>query len=242
MHSSLQNLSICAVCAAFIGACSPALTRTEALSTETERQAERSSCTVVFLPGAGDTPEHFATHGFLEWTEAAVPDAEILSIPALVPDYNDPGFPERLRTALGDREHVWLVGVSMGGGGALRSAALFEDANVVALAPYLGGFRRARHVRGAEGASQLFNAQGPRDEDLHYDRAWRFTAEHPDRVFLGWGRYDIIASMSESLSMELPRSHVFQGSGDHKWVVWRDLYRAFLDSGFLQRDCGVARR
>ncbi|MCA9612873.1 MAG: hypothetical protein KC586_09000, partial [Myxococcales bacterium] len=78
-------------------------------------------------------------------------------------------------------------------------------------------------------------------EDDPYVDAWRWAGRRGDvPLFVGWGEDDTIGMMSEALAVGLPPSQVFHSAGDHTWVVWKQLWGAFVDSGFLQRACGVA--
>lgn len=100
---------------------------------------------IVFLPGIDDTAEDYERHGFIDAVKQA-------GWPAVVVDAHYGYYANR--TIL-DRLHVdifepakvlgyrnrWLVGISLGGFGALLYASrhALDVTGVVAIAPYLGG-------------------------------------------------------------------------------------------------------
>src|SRR5579862_1684929 len=103
-------------------------------------------CLVVFLPGIGDSERDFVDHGFLDAFSARSLPIDAVAANATFGYYANRTVITRLREdvlqparAAGYRE-IWLVGISMGGMGALLLAKSGEPdiAGAVLLAPYLG--------------------------------------------------------------------------------------------------------
>jgi len=200
---------------------------------------------VVFLPGAGDVAQDFVDRGFVEQLHREVV-ADAVAANATTAYHRDGSvvrrvFEDVLAPARQDYEHVWLVGVSMGGGAALRTAAAHpEDVDgVVLLAPFLGSMSLARRIARAGGPARW--EADPAIDDVYLD-AWAWAGE-PDReapIVLAYGRDDLLARVGDALALGLPESQVFRGGGGHTWEVWGQLWRAVTEAGFLQRTCGAA--
>lgn len=208
------------------------------------------ACLVAFLPGAGDTAQSYLDHGFVERLRRTSARVDVWSVDATLEYYRGREIETRVRedvllpaTSQG-YEKIWLVGISMGGGGALRVAATSSElvSGVVVLAPFLGSPFLAREVSAAGGPASWRPSDALVATDDPYVDAWRWAGRRDGvPLFVGWGEDDTIAMMSEALAMGLPESQVFRGAGDHEWVVWEQLWGGFLASGFLQRACGVER-
>src|ERR1700743_243259 len=106
----------------------------------------RSETLLVFLPGAFLKPEEFEREGFVDAVRERDLAADALLVDADVSYFYDQTFIERLQQdvlkpqrALGYK-YIWLVGVSIGGFGALihELATPGTVDGIVTLAPYLG--------------------------------------------------------------------------------------------------------
>lgn len=208
----------------------------------------RARCLVALLPGTGDDADSFVEHGFVRRLRASRAKVDIWSVDATIEYYRDREIETRVREDVllpakgAGYEAIWLVGISMGGGGALRVAASSPELvdGVVVLAPYLGNPFLAREVHAAGGAAQWDPSAELLAENDPYVDAWRWAGRRGDvPLFVGWGEDDYISMFSEALALGLPQSQVFHSAGDHSWPVWEQLWGAFVDSGFLQRACGA---
>ncbi len=206
---------------------------------------------VLMMPGAGDGPEDYAEHGFIEQLRRSRVAADVIAIDAHSGYYREESVVERVLTDVirverqRGYEKVWIVGISLGGGGTMHLTATHPDEvdGVVLLAPYLGSPRLVRSVRAAGGAHQ-WSDDSPESADP-FRAIWTWLA-HRHRsdasvvpVHVAWGNADRMAPVAETLALSLPESQTLQGGGGHKWVVWRDLWRGLTERGFLQRSCGV---
>jgi S-formylglutathione hydrolase FrmB len=207
-------------------------------------------CLIVLLPGRRDRLGAYRAHEFPAMARQAGVSADFLDVDAHLAYYANESITRRLRDdvieparAKGARR-IWIVGISMGGLGAILYAREHGDlTGVLALAPFLGD-TEPHLVSGAGGLGRY--TPGEKREVADYERglwSWlkRFTAEgasHPP-VYLGWGTEDDLAPADKLLADALPPGRVFTARGRHDWRTWTDLWRQFLRAGVLQRDCAA---
>ena len=192
----------------------------------------------VLLPGFGDGPEAFDTHGFVAPLHALGADA--IAVDSHFGYYRkgivfegvwiDVIAPARARGT-----EVWLVGVSMGGSGALETARRHPGAvtGVILLAPYLGRKRVLEEIAEAGGPGSWSPATGDSRWDV---RLWTWLAdptnEHPE-LYLGHGESD--QGRGVTLLAELiPERRRFVVPGGHGWTTWAALWNQIvpvLDGG-----------
>jgi len=201
---------------------------------------------IVLLHGRGGRVRDFRRAGFLEVaTRAGVP-AELVPVNSHIGYYAKRSIVDRLRTDIvgpalaAGREHVWLVGVSMGGVGALLYARLEPGgvAGVVLFSPFLGDEELIAEIRDAGG---LQSWQPPPNLDLEadYQRAlWAWlkqNAASPDGVpvYLGYGASERFAPANALLAESLPADRVQVGEGGHTWSTWTPIWERFVEDGFL---------
>lgn len=209
-----------------------------------------SPCLVVFLPGRRDHLGAFRRHGFPQALEKRGVRADSLEVDAHLAYYENGTIVERLREdvvarALAQgRSRIWLVGISLGGLGAVLYGREHpeEVAGLVLLAPYLGEGEVLGEVTAA-GLRAWRPGPSPEGSDRERD-FWRFLksatepgAARSPAIYLGYGVRDDLASSDALLAQALPEGHVFTTDGRHNWSAWKRLWKAFLDSGALSKDC-----
>ena len=109
--------------------------------------AARADTLVVFLPGAYSKPDEFVREGFVEALRRRRIAADAMLVDAHLGYYDNRSIAERLDADVIAPAHargylaVWLVGISIGGLGALAHEATRPGgvAGIVVLAPYLAG-------------------------------------------------------------------------------------------------------
>jgi pimeloyl-ACP methyl ester carboxylesterase len=213
-----------------------------------EPGAPPGRCLVVFLPGRRDSLGAYRTHDFPKMAREAGVSADYLEVDAHLAYYADETITKRLRDDVIEparakgADRIWIVGISMGGLGAILYAREHPDvAGVVALAPFLGDTEPGL-VAKAGGLSR-YTPGAPRRVADYERELWgwlkKFTAAGGARppVYLGWGESDDLAPADKLLGDALPGGHAFTVRGKHDWRTWTDLWREFLRTGVIQRDC-----
>lgn len=200
----------------------------------------RARDVVICLPGIGDTALDFAARGFLSSLRQARWSPDVVMVDAHYGYYADRSILEQLRqdVVLPAREagyrEIWLVGVSLGGFGALLYASRYaaELAGVLALAPFLGHRNLIDGIKTSGGLAGWTDAPLPGPEEPRALWRWLKASLHrPDPfppVYLGYGQADRFAEAHRLLSASLPAGRVFTVPGGHSWPVWNRLWLEFL--------------
>jgi pimeloyl-ACP methyl ester carboxylesterase len=211
-------------------------------------------CLVVFLPGAGDHAETYEEHGFVQAVRAHGLAADVIAADAtmgyyfrgeLLPRLHD----DVLAPALArNYDHVWFVGISMGGMGALMTARAFPGlaSGVVLLGPYLGDAALAQEVAAAGGLREWEPGPLPEQlgEETYQRQVWAFlkgaTASGTPTLYLGYGDADRLAPQARVLAAALPADRAASATGGHDWPPWTKLFDDLLATSALARECRVA--
>lgn len=223
-------------------------------------QAARVTSTlVVMLPGAYSQPQEFIAEGYVGALRAHGAPADVVIADAHLGYFRDRSVLRRLREDVvaparaQGYQRVWLVGISLGGFGALAYASLHgQDRRhgidgVLAVAPYLGSPRLLAELQAAGGPRAWADADAaasaaprPADEAGGQDAGervlWRWLARPPTDappVYLGYGTEDRLADGHRLLAGVLPPEHVATVPGGHDWPPWRALWQQWLGRGLL---------
>ncbi|MDC0717054.1 alpha/beta fold hydrolase [Nannocystis bainbridge] len=190
---------------------------------------ERSDTVAILLQGHGDAPQEFVRHGFVAEIEAA--GVDVILADAHSGYYAEQSTETRLWTDVvaparaAGYARVWLVGLSMGGMGAIWTASMHpgEISGVVLMAPYLGRRRTLKPIEetGVEQWQPQAEA-GPWDYEI-----WRWlkqasAAKNPP-IFLAYGTEDGDRGRA-LLGRMLPPERVFTRPGGHDWQTWTALW------------------
>jgi pimeloyl-ACP methyl ester carboxylesterase len=136
---------------------------------------------------------------------------------------------------------IWLVGVSLGGMGALAHARDYPEATtgLILLAPFLGTRGTVAEVGRAGGLGAWEPDAATRE---HPDGALLFWLKTSGRapivapeVHLGYGRDDRFGAASRLLESRLPASRVVSVEGGHDWPTWRRLWPMLIAASGLPR-------
>jgi pimeloyl-ACP methyl ester carboxylesterase len=199
---------------------------------------ESSRSLVVMLPGRGDRADAFIRAGFQEAGQRHGFDT--VAVDAHLGYYMERNLIDRLHAdivaparAAGYR-NIWMLGISMGGLGALLYAAEHPDEvdGVVLLAPYLGD-RKAIEDIVAHGPLQTWDGEGSGLED--YEIAiWSWIRDasrgpEPTPIILGYGESDRMAEGYSKIIDVIEPSGVYTREGGHKWTTWRPLWDEIAD-------------
>jgi pimeloyl-ACP methyl ester carboxylesterase len=201
---------------------------------------------LVMLPGAMHKPQDLIANGF----PAALRE-RALPISVVMPDahagyYLDGDLVDRLSADIivpaGARGYsdIWLMGISLGGLGALMYARAHARAvkGVIVLAPYLGVPGTIHEVARAGGLRTWQpSEEGVNDDErgvLQWLKGYGLHDSVP-AIYLGYGKQDRFAAASELLRECLPPHHVTAIAGGHDWATWRALWKLLLDQGLFAR-------
>jgi pimeloyl-ACP methyl ester carboxylesterase len=195
---------------------------------------------MVLLPGIGDMMDDYEFHGFIEAVRRSNLPVDLVAVDAHYGYYADRTVLDRLRDDViapaGARGYqaIWLVGISMGGFGALLYASEHpgEITGVVALAPFLGDTGIIREIMRAGGVTRWH----PVDiaEHDYPRRLWSWLkqyerpAPHLPIVYLAYGDRDTFAAGHRALGEILPPARVLVTRGAHDWQTWKRLWDRIL--------------
>jgi len=129
---------------------------------------------------------------------------------------------------------IWLLGISLGGMGALLYANAYPQhiEGVLLIAPFLGTRGTVAEITRAGGLAQ-WRAQGsaatPAEQRL---LLWlqSHLAHSPARpaLYLGYALHDRFAPAHRLLAAQLPQGRVAVTPGGHDWPSWRALWQQLL--------------
>jgi S-formylglutathione hydrolase FrmB len=202
-----------------------------------------SDTLLVFLPGAFLEPEAFEREGFVAAVRERDVAADVMLVDANVSYYYDQSFVQRLSDdVLAPAKArgygaIWLVGISIGGFGALTHELCRPGLvdGIVALAPYLGRRPVGAEIHKAGGLRAWKAPEAPADDEI--DRKlwpWLQRYAYPEEsrplppLYLGYGLSDRFAPNHQLLAEALPQGHVFTTEGGHDWPQWSTLWRRML--------------
>ena len=203
---------------------------------------------LVFIRGLGGSSRSFAEEGLVADIQTrglpydmAAPNAHLAYysgrtlITRLKADVIDPA------RAAGYR-NIYLVGVSMGGLGALLYTRDHpaDIAGIFLIAPFLGYDEIIGEIRAAGGVVAW--QSGPYDPDDQWERmVWHWLqttyAGGPGSgppLYLGYGDGDDYADGQRLLAAILPDARVYRADGGHTYATFKEVWRRFLEDGFFQ--------
>lgn len=204
----------------------------------------RRNCLVVFMPGMFDAPDTYLEQGFLDDAARASDRCDLLAVDAHFGYYRSDRIRQRMeedvlrRAEARGYDEIWLVGISMGGLGALMVAQQQPERirGIVLYAPFLGDEALVRSIVEA-GGLRAWSAPpraDPWDEDEFDDALWAWLqgyAYHPEQMpelYLGVGTEDRLRRGVELLAEVVPPSRVDTAPGGHGWRTWRVMWRRLL--------------
>lgn len=221
----------------------------------------RADTLVVMLPGAYSLPQEFVNEGYVQALRTRGVRADVLVADAHLGYFNDRSVLQRLRDdvvaparAQGYRR-LWLVGISLGGFGALAYASVHGSHpqhgvdGVLAVAPYLGSRRLQGDILAAGGPLAWADAQAAApvagevvSNPADGERAlWRWLVRPPPGappVHLAYGTDDRLADGHRLLAGVLQPERVSTVPGGHDWPPWRALWQQWLQRGLLDAAAG----
>lgn len=213
--------------------------------TVVREEGTRQPCLVIFLPGMLDGPDSYLQYGFPQDVIASGAACDSVAVNLHLRYYGETGIAHAIwedvlapAVARG-YEEIWIVGISMGGLGALLTASEYARHidGVILLSPFLGD---ESFVRSVEAAGGLAEWQPPtpmpteRTANNYSLFIWSWLRGYIDDpesmppLYLGFADGERLAPAARMLGEVLPEGHVLQREGEHNWATWRPLFRTLL--------------
>ena len=205
-----------------------------------------SDSLIVMLPGGGDEPADFIRNGFVKGIEDSGIHADIIAVDANLGYYFKRNLLPRLHEDVivparqKGYKNIWLLGISMGGLGAMMYAKHYPDniSGLIVLAPFLGYPAVIKEVSDAGGLSR-WSPKEPIDKDDYQHDLWKWLKgytrpeENRPRLVIGYGKEDKFAAGSALLAEVLPKEQVYIVQGRHDWETWGRIFDLILQSGVI---------
>lgn len=198
---------------------------------------------VVVLPGRGDSLASLQRSGVAQAIRAAWPDTDVELTGLSMPFYRQGHATRRLHDEVmvpalrrGYRQ-VWLVGISLGGLGALLYDQRYPGQidGMLLLSPYLGEHPMVQEIRAAGGLARWnpgpVKPVGPatfQRELWRYLQHWQDDPTRARSVWLAYGDKERFRAPIELMSPMLPPGHVLMRPGHHNWHLWRPALKLLL--------------
>ncbi len=195
---------------------------------------------IVFLRGLGGSHQSFEQEGFVADVlscglafDMAAPNAHFgyyggrSLMTRLKEDVIKPAQNRGCKT-------IWLVGVSMGGLGAMLYLMDYPEdiAGVYLIAPFLGGSAILKEIEAAGGLTNWH--PGPYRIEEDWERMfWHWiqksvSGNRKAHVYLGYGSRDPYKPGAELLAAVLPPERVTVIDGAHDYATFKALWKRFL--------------
>jgi pimeloyl-ACP methyl ester carboxylesterase len=191
---------------------------------------------LLMLPGAGARAGDFAAHGLVADVQARNPGIDIIAAEPAMALYLDGSVAAALHTQIvrpAGYRRIWLLGISLGGAGALLYAAAHaaEVEGVLLLAPFLGTrdtISALAGTGGITGSLDLGVSTPPEQALLGWLRAYAASGRQQPPIYLAFGKNDQFSRGHRMLAALLPPERVIIRPGGHDWECWRRLLRQLL--------------
>lgn len=203
---------------------------------------------LVFLPGRGDSASTFERHGLVAEVRERGLAADMIAVNAHLGYYRNNSIFTRLKEDVitparaAGYDHIWLIGNSLGGYGALAYAKEYAQdiSGMILLGPFLGDDDLITDIRrngGLPSWSRGVVLGDPREDWGKRLWLWLNDCEQQEACFskihLGYGRGDRFSGGQGFLASLLPPEQVIAVDGGHDWPTWKKLWRMFLEKNIL---------
>jgi pimeloyl-ACP methyl ester carboxylesterase len=194
----------------------------------------------IFFPGRGGDYEDFEQNGFIRELRRRWPASDAICLDAGLGYYRNQTLDERVRidvlqkTPVARYRRTYLVGLSMGGLGAILTARKYPAgiSGIVLISPFLGWDEILEEIEDA-GGLKAWNP-GPSDE-LDWERTvWTLLKQQGEGrgqlppVYLAYGTEDRLGQAHRLLGQVLPPERVLSRPGNHKDEVFSALWTELL--------------
>ncbi len=194
---------------------------------------------LVMLPGAGIAAEDFAAQGLVAAAQAG---GQVVDAIAAKPDqllYLEDAVALVLRESViapartAGYRRLWLLGISLGGMGALSCAAAHDAyfEGLILLAPFIGTHgTMAELIRagGFAGWCPQTSAATPAERRILSWLQTRLGGAPGPQIWLGHATQDRFAAGHRLLAAALPQGRTVLVEGGHDWAAWRAAFQALM--------------
>jgi pimeloyl-ACP methyl ester carboxylesterase len=195
------------------------------------------------LPGSGDKAADFIKNGFIKEIEASGFRADAVAVDAHLGYYVKRNLLPRLlddvvlpAKKMGYK-NIWLLGISMGGLGAVIYAKHYPHTinGLILLAPFLGYPAVLDEISTAGGLTQ-WSPKEPIDKDDYEHEIWKWLKGYTrpnvklPYLVIGYGNDDWFKAASSLLGESLPNDQVYVLPGEHDWDTWCKIFHLILKS------------
>ena len=206
---------------------------------ETPRAGENAL--LVMLPGATHKPHDFARRGFIDALRRRNLPVDTVAVDAHLGHYLERDLIGRLNEDViaparaAGYARIWLLGISLGGMGALTYARSHPQAiaGIVVLAPFLAVKGTIDEIVRAGGIDLWQPGTIDPQDDERALLAWLKGHESAEpalaRIHLGYGAGDRFVAASEILGARLSPERIVTLGGGHDWETWLALWEKLLD-------------
>jgi pimeloyl-ACP methyl ester carboxylesterase len=212
--------------------------------THAQRPEGRASTLIVFLPGKRSRAGDFDRNGFIDAARARGIDADLVEGDLQISYYEDGTYSRRLWEDLvaparaAGYQRIWIVGISLGGSGAIGFAREHPDAvaGLVLLSPWLGPPQVGETILAAGGLAAWTPDPGAAAGGFEsfVIANWGFlktvcaTQGRIPPLTLGYGLDEPMEPAFDLLAAALPADRVVRVPGGHRWKTWRALWEEIL--------------
>jgi pimeloyl-ACP methyl ester carboxylesterase len=193
---------------------------------------------LVMLPGVGIEAGDFAANGFCAAVHERGLGVDIVAVRPELELYLEGDIAVALHDGViapGLAEgfaRVWLLGISLGGFGALLYAQAYPGVveGIVLLAPFLGTQGAVAEVAAAGGIAGWREKGSTATARERLVLGWLRDYLARPALYLGYGMDDRFARGHALLGAVLPAGRVFTQAGGHDWECWAGLWSRVLDA------------
>jgi pimeloyl-ACP methyl ester carboxylesterase len=195
---------------------------------------------LVMLPGAGIEAADFAAQGLVAMAQREMPALDVIAVWPELELYLEGSVAPVLQEAVvapalaSGIRRIWLLGLSLGGMGALLHASAYPHAvdGLVLLAPFIGTHGTVAEIAQA-GSLDRWSTAGsgataPERQLLVWLQGQLRSGANRPRLFLGHGADDRFGVGHRLLAAQLPASQVVMVDGGHDWGAWTAAWEAIL--------------
>lgn len=215
----------------YLSSCATALTPLK--SNEYLDSKQRNPTLLIFLPGIYDRAVDFEREGLVQAVLGRNMGADMIAVDVHYGYYAGGTSVARLRADIvipakrqGYRQ-IWLVGISLGGLGALLYARAYprDITGLFLMSPLLG---YSANLERRDPAEWLVRRHG-------HTGLWDWLDDYPRQatrlpaLYLSYGEQDRFAEVNNRLAALLPAERVQVLSGTHDWETWKRLWDLALD-------------